>query len=234
MNYGDIVVARNESAGNAVRRTGYGTKVIYAGGIAGTLVEYYTDTRFLGDCSTGTNEGWPAYPLGSQYATVEYAINKGAVGATSQAGGIVGYFRSLYCASQEIAPSKTHQGGIYNCTNLGDIYALEGATSQVGSIVGSLRNVTITENASYVNSETTAVAAKPWPIGVRNCVVGGTILRGANRYTTADAENFMNVIYGENWDSANPSIVAGKEYDGCVAYTVPSEDGGEGEEGGVE
>ena len=234
VNYGDIVVARNESAGNAVRRTGYGTKVIYAGGIAGTLVEYYTDTRFLGDNSSGTNEGWPAYPLGSQYATVEYAINKGAVGATSQAGGIVGYFRSFYCASQEIAPSKTHQGGIYNCTNLGDIYALEGATSQVGSIVGSLRNMTITENSSYVNSETTAVAAKPWPIGVRNCVVGGTILRGANRYTTADAENYMNVIYGENWDSANPSIIEGKEYDGCVPYTVPSEDGGEGDEGGVE
>ena len=234
VNYGDVVVARNESAGNAVRRTGYGTKVIYAGGIAGTLVEYYTDTRFIGDNTAGTNEGWPAYSLGTQYATVEYAINKGAVGSTSYAGGIVGYFRSLYCAGMEIAPSKTHQGGIYNCTNLGDIYALEGATSQVGSIVGSLRNVTITENTSYVNSETTAVAAKPWPIGVRNCVVGGIILRGANRYTTADAENYMNVIYGENWNSENASIIEGKDYDGCVAYTTPSEDAGEGDEEGVE
>ena len=92
--------------------------------------------------------------------------------------------------------------------------------------------MTITENASYVNSETTAVAAKPWPIGVRNCVVGGTILRGANRYTTADAENYMNIIYGENWNSDEfTSLVSGKgnEYDGCKLYTTESEDGGEEE-----
>ena len=219
---------------NAVRRTGYGTKVIYAGGIAGALYEQYSDTRFIGGNTSGTNEGWPAYYLGSHYTRIEHAINKGAVGATGKAGGIVGAFRSVYCAGLEIAPSKNHRGGVLNCTNLGDIYALEGATSQVGSITGELRMVTITENTSYVNSETTAVAAKAWPIGIRNCVVGGTILRGANRYTTADAENYMNVIYGENWDSANPSIVAGKEYDGCVPYTTPSEDGGEGDEGDVE
>jgi hypothetical protein len=232
INTGDIVVARNESAGNAVRRTGYGTKVIYAGGIAGALYEQYSDTRFISGNTAGTNEGWPEYYLGSHYARVENAINKGAVGATSKAGGIVGAYRSVYCVGMELAPSKTHKGGILNCTNLGDIYALEGATSQVGAITGEYRNMTITEHADYTLTDVTAaIAAKSWPIGIRNCVVGGTILRGANRYTTADAENYMNVIYGENWNSENASIIEGKDYDGCVAYTAPSEEGGEGDEG---
>jgi hypothetical protein len=92
--------------------------------------------------------------------------------------------------------------------------------------------MTITEHADYTLTDVTAaIAAKSWPIGIRNCVVGGTILRGANRYTTADAENYMNVIYGENWNSENASIIEGKDYDGCVAYTAPSEEGGEGDEG---
>ena len=230
INTGDVVVARNESAGNAVRRTGYGTKVIYAGGIAGALWEQYTDTRFMGE-NTGTNEGWPAYTLGSHYARVEYAVNKGAVGATSIAGGIVGDYRCFYAPTKEIKPSRPNKGGIENCTNIGDVYALEGATTQVGAIVGSYRTMTITEYSSYQNDETKAVAAKSWPVGVFNCVVGGTILRGANRYTKADAENFMNCIYGENWNSEDfTSLVSGKgnEYDGCKAYSnANSEEGAE-------
>ncbi len=228
INTGDIVVARNESAGNAVRRTGYGTKVIYAGGIAGSFVEYNTTTQYMGE-STGTNEGWPAYYLGSQYARIDHAVNTGAVGATSLAGGIVGEYRSFVIPAENIT-TKTHKGGVEFCTNTGDIYALEGATSQVGSIAGSYRMMTITENASYTTSETPLVAANPWPIGVRNCVVGGTILRGANRYTTADAENFMNCIYGESWsDELYPSVVEGKEYDGCVPYVAGGDEGSEEE-----
>ena len=232
INTGDVVVARNEEAGGAVRRTGYGTKVIYAGGIAGALYEQYSDTRFMGQ-NTGTNEGWPAYTLGSHYCRVENAINKGAVGATSIAGGIVGDYRCFYAPTKEIAPSRPNKGGIENCTNIGDVYALEGATSQVGAIVGAYRTMTITEYTSYQNSETAAVAAKSWPVGVFNCKIGGTILRGANRYTAADAENYMNVIYGENWQADEfVSLVSGKgnEYDGCKLYTAESEeDGGEEE-----
>ena len=231
INTGDIVVARNESADGAVRRTGYGSKVIYAGGIAGALWEQYTDTRFMGE-NTGTNEGWPAYTLGSHYARVEYAVNKGAVGATSIAGGIVGDYRSFYAPTKEIAPSRRNLGGIENCTNTGDIYALEGATSQVGAIIGSYRTMTITEYSSYKTTETAKVAEKSWPAGVFNCTIGGTILRGANRYTTAAADNFMNIIYGENWNSDEfVSLVDGKDYDGCVVYTTESdsEEGGEEE-----
>ena len=232
LNTGDIVVARNESAGGAVRRTGYGTKIIYAGGIAGALYEQYSDTRFMGQ-NTGTNEGWPAYTLGSHYCRVEHAINKGAVGATSIAGGIVGDYRCFYAPTKEIAPSRPNKGGIENCTNLGDVYALEGATSQVGAIVGAYRTMTITEYTSYQTDETAKVAEKGWPVGVFNCTVGGTILRGANRYTTADADNYMNIIYGENWQAdVFESLVSGKgnEYDGCKVYTVESEeDGGEEE-----
>ena len=231
INTADIVVARNESAGGAVRRTGYGSKAIYAGGIIGAAYEYYSDTRFLSQ-STGTNEGWPAYPLGSQYVRIEYAKNTGAVGATSYAGGIAGVYRSLYAAALELAPNVTHRGGLENCTNTGDIYALEGATSNVGSIIGSERMITITYNASYTsNPEAEKVGAKAWPRSVFNCVVGGTILRGANRYTTADAENYMNCIYGENWNSNEfTSIVSGKEYDGCVPYVAGGEEGDESPE----
>ena len=227
INTGDIVVARNEN--NAVRRTGYGTKVIYAGGIAGALYEQYSDTRFMG-INTGTNEGWPAYTLGSHYCRVENAINKGAVGATSIAGGIVGDYRCFYAPTKEIAPGRPNKGGIENCTNLGDVYALEGATSQVGAIAGAYRTMTITEYTSYQTDETAAVAAKTWPVGVFNCKVAGTILRGANRYTTAAADNYMNIIYGENWQVDEfVSLVSGKgnEYDGCKLYTADSEEGSE-------
>lgn len=230
INKGDVVVARNESAGNAVRRTGYGgsnARVIYAGGIVGSMWEQYTDTRFMGE-NTGANEGWPAYYLGSQYCRVENAVNEGAVGATTMAGGIVGYYISVLEAGREIAPNKTHKGGIENCINKGDIYALEGTTSQVGAITGMLRNIVIAEYSSYKNDETAAVGAKPWPIGIKNCKIGGTILRGANRYTTANKENYMNIIYGENWNSEFTSVVGGKgnEFDGCQLYTAS----GDGEE----
>ena len=92
--------------------------------------------------------------------------------------------------------------------------------------------MTITEYSSYKTSETAAVAEKTWPVGVLNCKVSGTILRGANRYTTAAADNYMNIIYGENWQADEfVSLVSGKgnEYDGCQLYTTESEDGGEEE-----
>ena len=222
-NTGDIVVARNESAGGAVRRTGYGTKVIYAGGIAGSLLEYWTDSRFLAS-DTGTNEGWPAYPLGTQYVRVENCVNEGAVGATTQAGGIVGNYRSLYVVAVEGA-GKSHRGGIEGCINTGDIYALEGATSQVGLIVGSKRLFTQAQYKSYQNDETDLVGSKSWPIGVKNCTVSGQVLRLANRYYTADGSNYMNLIYGENWDADEfTSIVKDKSYDGCTLVGEKTEE----------
>ena len=92
--------------------------------------------------------------------------------------------------------------------------------------------VAITYDTGYTsNPEAELVGAKPWPRGVFNCVVGGTILRGANRYTTADAENYMNCIYGQNWiPDEFTSIVKDKEFDGCVPYTTGGEEGEEGEE----
>ena len=226
-NKGDIVVARNASAGDAVRRTGYGSKVIYAGGIAGSLYEYGDNTAYLGQ-STSTNEGWWSYPLGTQYARIEYAVNEGVVGATSIAGGIVGYYRSLLVTTEKVA-GKESRGGIEHCINNADIYALEGATSQVGLITGSKRLFTMPENASYTTEETPKVAAEPWPLGVKNCQVAGQVLRGANRYTQCNGETYMNLIYGETWNADEfVSIVEGEEniYDGCHIYT-PSTEGGE-------
>ena len=223
LNTGDIVVALD---GNRVRLNNwYGPRVIHSGGIAGVLHEHYSDTRYLCAASS-TNEGWPAYPIDAQYARVEYAVNKGRVGATGSAGGIVGQYRSLKCASEELKPGVVHPGGIEFCRNEGNIYSLEGATGSIGAIVGSKRTETLTYNTTYV-SETIAekVAAKAWPIGISNCEVGGTILRGAGTYLTASADNYYDCIYGETWKTSYASTVADKPYDGCVFYATTPDAG---------
>lgn len=220
INTGDIVVARNE-AGNIRLQNWYGAKVIYAGGIAGTLHEYYTTTAHLGSNSS-TNEGWPAYPLGSQYARIEYAVNEGNVGATGAAGGIVGNYRSLKMAAAD--KKVAHKGGIEFCRNTGNIYSLEGATSFVGNITGTSRTTTLTYNDSYPSDEATFVASKPWVVGVTNCEIGGQLLRGQQTYMTPDENSYQNCIYGEMWYEGNTSIVDGVPYDGCILYVAPTVD----------
>ena len=220
INTGDIVVARNES-GEVRTQNWYGAKAIHAGGIAGTLQEYYTDTRYFGS-NTSTNEGWPAYVLGSQYARIEYAVNEGAVGGTGSAGGIVGNYRSLKQAAAE--KGIAHNGGIENCRNTGNIYSLEGAISWVGAITGTLRSTTLTYNGTYPSDEATFVSSKPWPVGVSNCEIGGQLLRGVKNYLTPNAENFQDCIYGEPWADGYVSIVENVPYDGCVSYQAPAEE----------
>ena len=224
INEGDIVVARE--GGNIVLRNTYGSKVIHAGGIAGTLTEYSANTRYLWryeDNDEG-DEGSPDFPLGSQYVRVEHAINKGAVGSTNTAGGIVGFYRSMKFATALLYPDRTHLGGIEFCRNEGNIYSLEGATSNVGAIIGVNRNLVMTAYSStssilFKTEDAEAIADKEWPQGVSNCEIGGSVLRGANRVTTPDAKTFQNCIYGENWnDAIHFSNIEGKKYDGCVLY----------------
>ena len=224
INEGDIVVARE--GGNIVLRNNYGSKVIHAGGIAGTLTEYSGNTRYLWryeDNDEG-DEGSPDFPLGTQYARVEHAINKGAVGSTNTAGGIVGYYRSFKYATTQLYPDRTHIGGIEFCRNEGDIYSLEGATSNIGAIIGVNRNFSIsayssTSSIMIKTEDAEAVADKEFPQGVANCEIGGTLLRGANRTIVPTKDTFQNCIYGENWNSAiHFSNIDGKKYDGCVLY----------------
>ena len=226
INTGDIVVARN--GGSVVLRNNYGSKVIYAGGIAGTLWEYYSDTRYFWR-HAGSNEGWPMYPLGTQYVRVEHAVNEGDVGGTGAAGGIVGNYQSLKMAAAELAPDVVYKGGIEFCRNTGNIYSLEGATSRVGAIIGMERSVLLSEYTSTSTSLTedpiaAKVAAKEWPRGVSNCQVSGTILRGANRVLPTDKDTYQDCIYGENWNSKIfVSTVPDTKYDGCVFYEKPEE-----------
>ncbi|MBR4969443.1 MAG: hypothetical protein IKY57_04735, partial [Alistipes sp.] len=151
-------------------------------------------------------------------------INKGAVGSTNTAGGIVGFYRSMKFATAQLYPDRTHLGGIEFCRNEGNIYSLEGATSNVGAIIGVNRNLVMTAYSStssimYKTEDAEAIADKEWPQGVSNCEIGGSVLRGANRVTTPDAKTFQNCIYGENWnDAIHFSNIEGKKYDGCVLY----------------
>ncbi len=234
VNEGDIVVDRN--GGNVILRNNYGSKVIYAGGIAGCLTEYTTNTRYL--CAYEDNdaadEGNPAFTLGTQYVRVEHAVNKGSVGATSSAGGIVGHFRSLKYATAAVDSSIAHMGGIEFCRNEGDIYSLEGATSNVGAIIGSERFFTMTKYTSTSTlikqtAHAEAIADKLWPQGVANCEIGGTLLRGATRKLVPDTDSFQDCIYGGIWDESNTSNVKGKKYDGCTLYST--ELPGTGEDG---
>lgn len=229
VNEGDIVVAR--SGGNVVLRNNYGSKIIYAGGIAGVLTEYSANTRYLFAYkdNDAADEGNPQFDLGTQYVRVEYAVNKGSVGATDTAGGIVGFFRSTKYAAPVIGLTDVeHKGGIEFCRNEGDIYSLEGATSKIGAIIGGERMASFTKYSSTStliqddSGQATAMAEKIWPQGVANCQIGGTLLRGANRKITPDADTFQDCIYGDMWLDEFVSNVSGKEnkYDGCTFYST--------------
>jgi len=230
LNEGDIVVAR--SGGNIILRNNYGARVIYAGGIAGLLEEYSANTRYLCEYSDNdaADEGNPMFPLGSHYARVEYAVNKGSVGATNLAGGIVGSYRSLKVAAATIDASIVHKGGIEFCRNEGDIYSLEGATSNVGAIIGGTRTFVMTKYTSTSSlikdddnsphAHYSAINDKVWPQAVYNCEIGGSLLRGATRKLVPDAETYQDCIYGEAWDKSNVSNVKDKKFDGCTLYST--------------
>ncbi len=237
-NEGPVVIADGE---NPAYRNIYGDKkVMDAGGIAGILTEYHSTNAYM-KTYAGSNEGWTAYPLGSQYARVVNCTNSGNVGGTDYVGGIVGQYRSLRAAGEEIA-NKSSIGCIENCTNTGKIYALDGMTVKVGTIVGSSRVFTLTDNTSYTDTdESKAVLEKAWHVGVRNCKVGGMVLRGANNKTEATEatdknHGFAHIIYGETWSDENVSIFGDKPYDGCTFYPTSTGDnsGTEGEGEGVE
>lgn len=236
-NIGDIVVTR-DSSGRVLTTGQYGAKVFYAGGIAGTLEEYATDTRHLGYYNY-QYEGYPRYELGSQYVRVDHAVNEGAVGAVGgAAGGIVGRYRSLRYASAELYPDVAYKGGIDQCRNTGEVYSLEGSISDVGAIIGYARMVNISQystSSSYYTTypDAALVAAKPWPVGVSNCEVGGFVLRGASVRLTPTASTYQNCIYGENWkEGTYVSVVADKPYDGCVLYQPKTDDNTGGDNSG--
>ncbi len=229
INTGDIVVARE--GGKVVMNNRYGPKPIYAGGIAGILREYIS-AAYAVKSADGANNANPDYMPEHQYCRVEYAVNEGAVGGTGYVGGIAGYYWSAVKPSEREGALMAHRGGMEFCRNTGAVYALEGATQFVGAIVGVPRMFTYTSNT---NSDVAIYLSDqgPWPVGVKNCYVGGSVWYNAVEVRNVDATNFKNAIYGELWsDEAFESIVADKPYDGCELY-VPAEEqpeGGEGEE----
>jgi hypothetical protein len=127
---------------------------------------------------------------------------------------------------------NSHRGGLQYCRNTGDIYALEGATINVGAMVGMPRMLAYTANTG--NTTAKALSEGTWQIGVKNCYIGGTLLRGAVGNLTVDETNYMSAIYGETWDAENfESVVEGKPFDGCVLY-VPGKEETPGDENGDE
>lgn len=226
INTGDIVVKREN--GEVVTKNWYGNKYIYAGGIAGAMIEMVNATYAV--ANKDGNPAWPAYKPSDQYTRVEYAVNEGTVGATGMAGGIVGYYYSAVEAAKELENAES-RGGMEFCRNTGDIYALEGATTNVGTMTGYYRMLSYT--AASGNTLAEGLSEKPWQIGVRNCQIGGTVLRGAVNKIVVDKTNYMQVIYGENWSDEYVSIFDDKIYDGCTLYepVVEETPGEEGEEG---
>jgi hypothetical protein len=170
------------------------------------------------------------------YCRVEYAINEGAVGGTGYVGGIAGYYWSAVKPSEETEERTAaarveiaHRGGMEFCRNTGDIYALESATTTVGSIVGMPRMFTYSANedneiAAYITNH------GPWPVGVKNCYVGGSVWYNTAEVRKVDATNYMNAIYSDRWIDEFVSIT-NKPYDGCTLYVpaVEEPEGGEGE-----
>ena len=213
INTGDIVVMRDAS-NKVVVKNRYGNKYMYAGGIVGHMAEFTSAAYAVANSG---NNSYPAYLPENQYARIEYAINEGAVGATGFAGGIAGYYYSAVEASKAISKAES-RGGLEFCRNTGDIYALEGATINVGSIVGMARMFTYTSNTG--NTVSTALSEGLWPIGVKNCYVGGSVLRGAVSEIKVNDANYMQAIYGENWLDEYVSTES-KPFDGCVLY-VPA------------
>ena len=225
INTGDIVVVRD--GGKVVVKNRYGNKYMYAGGIAGIMREYINAAYAVGYSG---NNSFPIYYPEEQYARIEYAVNEGAVGSTGYAGGIAGYYWSAVQPSKEIRNVNSHRGGLQYCRNTGDIYALEGSTTNVGSIVGMARMFTYTANSG--SDLAIKLNDKNWQIGVSDCEVGGSVLRGAVGNITVDQTNYMQAIYGEGW-ADDAESVSDKPYDGCILYVpapeVPEtpEDGGD-------
>ena len=232
INTGDIVVIRE--GGKVVTGNRYGDKPIYAGGIAGTMREYTSAAYAVKSSSASDNNARPDYMPEHMYCRIEYAVNEGAVGGSGYAGGIAGYYYSAVKASQRDGALCAHRGGLENCRNTGAVYCLENATTNVGAIVGMPRMFTYTANtgndvAIYLSDN------GPWPVGVLNCQVGGTVYFNSANIVNVDATNYMNSIYGDIWASNFESIVD-EPYDGCVFYdpnaVAPEEtpeEGGENE-----
>ena len=234
INTGDIVVVREN--GQVVTRNKYGRKYMYAGGIAGYLREYESAGYAIGSANEGDNNARPAYMPEHHYCRIEHAVNEGAVGSTGHAGGIAGFYWSAVEPSNRTGKLCDHRGGLEFCRNTGDIYALEETTINVGSIVGKPRMFTYTLNTDIEITE--YLSSRDWQLGVRNCEVGGTILRGAIDKFVVDETNYMHLIYGDNWLPTYTSVVDGSPYDGCTVY-VPAVDetpegGEEGSENGAE
>ena len=226
INTGDIAIMREN--GRVVTRGRYGQKYTYAGGIAGILREYISAGYAVGSAKSSDNNAYPNYMPEHQYCCVEYAVNEGAVGATGMAGGISGYYWSAVEPSKRDGAEIAHRGGLKNCINKGNVYALEQATTNVGAIVGMPRIFVYTSNTS--NDVSKYLSDGEWPCGVSNCQVGGYILRGAVGEITVDASNYMNAIYGEAWDSNFVSTSDENSFDGCTFYAPVTEETPEGNE----
>ena len=232
INTGDIVVRRE--GGKVVMNNRYGIKPIYAGGIAGLLREYTSAGYAVGSASASDNNAYPAYYPEHMYCRVEYAVNEGAVGGTGYVGGIAGYYWSAVKPSEQNSDRPAvvlaHRGGMEFCRNTGDIYALEGATTTVGSIVGMPRMFTYSSNEN--NDMATYISTHgPWPVGVKNCYVGGSVWYNTAEVRKVDATNYMNAIYSDRWIDEFVSIIPDVPYDGCTLYVpaVEEPEGGEGE-----
>jgi hypothetical protein len=206
INTGDVCVVREN--GKVVTRGRYGNKSTYAGGIAGVLFEYN---------SAAYAATYPNYMPEHQYCRVEYAVNEGAVGATGMAGGIAGFYWSAVEPAKREGATMAHRGGLQYCRNTGSIYALEQNTTNVGAIVGKPRIFIYTANDT--NTVTKYLSNGEWPLGVKDCYVGGYILRGAVGESLLNESNYHNAIYGEDWDSTWKSISENGNYDGCTFYS---------------
>ena len=230
INTGDVAVMREN--GKVVTRGRYGQKYTFAGGIAGIMREYtsagYAAASARDSKNNLANNAHPDYMPEHLYCRIEYAVNEGAVGATGMAGGIAGYYWSAVEPSKRDGAVMSHRGGMENCRNTGNVYALEQATTNVGAIVGMPR--IFVYSSSTANDVTTYLSDGNWPIGVNNCQVGGYILRGAVGELTVDASNYMNAIYGEAWDSNFISTSDENSFDGCTFYAPVTEETPEGNE----
>ena len=224
INTGDIAVMREN--GTVITRGRYGAKYTYAGGIAGILREYISATYAVGSAKYSDNNAYPNYMPEHQYCRVEYAVNEGAVGATGYAGGIAGYYWSAVEPSKREEAVIEHRGGMQWCRNTGSIYALEQATTNVGALVGMPRMFTYTSNTSNDVAKYLSEGMNPegqWPIGVKDCYVGGYVLRGAVGEIKVDETNYMHAIYGEPWAAENFSSISDNgDYDGCTLYVAPT------------
>ena len=224
INTGDIAVMREN--GRVVTRGRYGQKYTYAGGIAGIMREYTSAGYAAASAAASDNNAHPGYMPEHQYCGIEYAVNEGAVGATGMAGGIAGYYWSAVEPSKREGAVMEHRGGLKNCINKGNVYALEQATTNVGAIVGMPRLFVYSSSTS--NDVTKYLSDGEWPCGVNNCQVGGYVLRGAVGEINVDANNYMNAIYGGAWD-INFKSTTDTDFDGCTLY-APVQETPEGNE----